>query len=499
MRALSVFIALCIATPAISQQSCQFGKETVRDGDSRLFFSRATAPTVGQCYSTSAIRKCSNGQWTGGIGQYAECVADNRPSEPRISSDEPVCVTTPNGPTYKQNEMLLFYSRAEVRLPQRCRDVASWRTCQSGTFNGSSLHVFLSCRELPESTPQVPAQNEACAIPNVGTVPHGRSVKFFTAQTATPPDTCEAHTIVRMCDNGSFGPKTTVYLQCTADGTAQQRPGPLDFLGAFQTLTMIYDGTVVGLFVLLCIATFFAFRYRAQLQSRATSGSIPETPHTERAAQHAAKAPREKAAPQPQRPQPAGEQSPGPGKLTGYEIERPWERPEIPLGADHSDQRHTSSGYSHSSSRQERSTRSAADATHGKMGSEGPTLKWEGMVLLLKIIANAPTYVVLYLLFMIPTYLLPYVGSNSAALNAYGKSAGIGFNPAFWWHLVLLLVLCVLAWARGTYVAKTWLIVFPIIASVFDLVAGLNLVPFVPTIMHLCAIIVGVSSQETAA
>jgi hypothetical protein len=41
--------------------------------------------------------------------------------------------------------------------------------------------------------------------------------------------------------------------------------------------------------------------------------------------------------------------------------------------------------------------------------------------------------------------------------------------------------------------------VFPIIASVFDLVAGLNLVPFVPTIMHLSAIIVGVSSQKTAA
>jgi hypothetical protein len=116
----------------------------------------------------------------------------------------------------------------------------------------------------------------------------------------------------------------------------------------------------------------------------------------------------------------------------------------------------------------------------------------------LKLIANAPTYVVLYLLFMVPTYLLPYVGSNSAALNAYGKSVGIGFNPAFWWHLVLLLILCVLAWARGSYVAKTWLIVFPIIASVFDLIAGLNLVPFVPTFMHLCAIIVGVSSQKAA-
>lgn len=60
----------------------------------------------------------------------------------------------------------------------------------------------------------------------------------------------------------------------------------------------------------------------------------------------------------------------------------------------------------------------------------------------------------------------------------------------------MLLILCVLAWARGAYVRKTWLVLFPIIALVFDLVAGLNLVQFVPTIMHLCAIIVGVSSQK---
>ena len=122
-----------------------------------------------------------------------------------------------------------------------------------------------------------------------------------------------------------------------------------------------------------------------------------------------------------------------------------------------------------------------------------------GMSSLIKLIANAPTYVVLYLLFMVPTYLLPYIGSNSVALNASGQAAGIGFSPAFWLHLTMLLILCVLAWARGTYVAKTWLVVFPIIALVFDLVAGLNLVPFVPTVMHLCAIIVGVSSQKAVA
>lgn len=118
---------------------------------------------------------------------------------------------------------------------------------------------------------------------------------------------------------------------------------------------------------------------------------------------------------------------------------------------------------------------------------------------LVKLIANAPTYVVLYVLFMVPTYLLPYFGSNSAALNASTSLSGMGFTPGFWLHLGLLLILCVLAWARGVYVAKTWLVVFPILALVFDLVAGLNFIPLVPTIMHLCAIIVGVSSQKAFA
>ncbi|MBR0797292.1 hypothetical protein JQ615_18040 [Bradyrhizobium jicamae] len=117
----------------------------------------------------------------------------------------------------------------------------------------------------------------------------------------------------------------------------------------------------------------------------------------------------------------------------------------------------------------------------------------------LKVIANGPTYVILYVLFMIPTYLLPYLGSNSGALNAIGQAVGAGFNPAFWLHLGCLIVLCILAWARGIYVAKSWLIVFPILALVFDLVTGLNFVPFVPTTMHLCAIIIGVSSQRVAA
>ena len=105
----------------------------------------------------------------------------------------------------------------------------------------------------------------------------------------------------------------------------------------------------------------------------------------------------------------------------------------------------------------------------------------------------------LYLVFMIPTYILPYMGSNSSVINAVGASNGLGMNPVFWLHLACLIILAVLAWFRGVNVDKKWLLIFPILALVFDLVPGLSSIPLVPTVMHLLAIILGVivAKQES--
>ena len=115
-----------------------------------------------------------------------------------------------------------------------------------------------------------------------------------------------------------------------------------------------------------------------------------------------------------------------------------------------------------------------------------------------KILGNPAFFVGLYIIFMVPTYLLPYMGSNSSVLNASGISAGAGMNPLFWLHLLALAVLVALAWFRGANVAKAWLVVFPILALVFDLVPGLSSIPLVPTVMHLFAIILGVISTNAA-
>jgi len=61
-----------------------------------------------------------------------------------------------------------------------------------------------------------------------------------------------------------------------------------------------------------------------------------------------------------------------------------------------------------------------------------------------------------------------------------------------------MLILCFLCWIRGAYVAKTWLVIFPILALVFDFAPGLSLIPMIPTVMHLLAIILGVVGVRAA-
>jgi len=124
-----------------------------------------------------------------------------------------------------------------------------------------------------------------------------------------------------------------------------------------------------------------------------------------------------------------------------------------------------------------------------------------------KVLGHPVVFVLLYILFMLPTYYLPYVGSNSAVLGALGQAGAaasdanplLGINPAFWLHLGSLVVLTILAWFRGAAIGKVWLVIFPILAAIFDLSPGINLIPLIPTVMHLLAIILGVAGAPALA
>lgn len=112
------------------------------------------------------------------------------------------------------------------------------------------------------------------------------------------------------------------------------------------------------------------------------------------------------------------------------------------------------------------------------------------------IFRNTLVFVVGYVILMIPTYLLPWLGSNSAVLNAVGAAIGHGMTPQWWAHAWCLVMLVLMTWMRGDFVGKKYFPVLTFLAAVFDLTPGLSMIPLVPTALHLAAIILGVKGAE---
>lgn len=101
---------------------------------------------------------------------------------------------------------------------------------------------------------------------------------------------------------------------------------------------------------------------------------------------------------------------------------------------------------------------------------------------------------------MIPTYLLPYLGSNSAVMDSMARSGGYeGPNVGFWFHITCLILMIGLAYVRTSRLTKKYLIIFPILALVFDMVPVLSWIPLVPTAMHVVTLIMGVTLAKEEA
>ena len=110
---------------------------------------------------------------------------------------------------------------------------------------------------------------------------------------------------------------------------------------------------------------------------------------------------------------------------------------------------------------------------------------------------NTPAFVGCYLLMMVPTYVLPYFGSNALVVNALSAAFGVGPTPQWWAHIWCLAMLTLLAWVRGGAIGKGFLPVFPVIAGIFDMTPGFNVIPLVPTVMHIIGVVIGAMSTPS--
>lgn len=104
---------------------------------------------------------------------------------------------------------------------------------------------------------------------------------------------------------------------------------------------------------------------------------------------------------------------------------------------------------------------------------------------------NKNIFIILYLLFVTPTYILPYFGSNSTVANSVSIYVGAGPTPLWWLHLFFLILLVNVSWIRGNLIKKPVLVIFPLAVIFFDLVPIFNSIPMVPTLLHVACILFG--------
>jgi len=107
-------------------------------------------------------------------------------------------------------------------------------------------------------------------------------------------------------------------------------------------------------------------------------------------------------------------------------------------------------------------------------------------------------FVLAYLALMVPTYVLPYLGSNSTVFNGVAVGTGFGMTPMWWAHVWCLAMLVVIAWLRGARIGKGFLPFLSIVAGLFDLTPVLSVIPFVPTVFHVITLVLGIKGTEVA-
>jgi len=104
-------------------------------------------------------------------------------------------------------------------------------------------------------------------------------------------------------------------------------------------------------------------------------------------------------------------------------------------------------------------------------------------------------FLVLYLLFMFPTYVLPYFGSNSVVAQTLLLGSGFFLTIL---HVLALAVLIGVAASRGRATGQPAMVALAVAAAIFDMVPLLSAIPLVPTVLHGIALVMGLTDKRAA-
>jgi hypothetical protein len=112
-----------------------------------------------------------------------------------------------------------------------------------------------------------------------------------------------------------------------------------------------------------------------------------------------------------------------------------------------------------------------------------------------KALENTTTFILVYVLLMIPAY-LTYVDSSSTI-----STGSLGMNMvtlSLLLHMGSMLTLCYVCFIRGKLIGKSWLGFIPLIAIAFEFLPALSAIPLVPSVYHALAIVIGSFATASA-
>ncbi len=96
-----------------------------------------------------------------------------------------------------------------------------------------------------------------------------------------------------------------------------------------------------------------------------------------------------------------------------------------------------------------------------------------------------------YSILVIPSYLLPWIGSNSMMANIFSNQARWGFGV----HVLSLTLAVGVSFLRGWQIRKPALGTLALTAMGCDLIPVLNLIPLVPSLFHGLTLLLGTNTQ----